>query len=1025
MSYKFNKAALLTGTIMAGAMVVSPAYAQVDEQVNEPALEPGAADAEIAPIIVTGSRIARRNVETAAPVAVVQDEEFELSGTVNVENVINTLPQVIPGTTSFSNNPGNGAATLNLRGLGAARTLVLVNDRRWMFYDTAQIVDLNTIPSFLLDSVDVVTGGASAVYGSDALAGVVNFRLRDIEGVELGGQYSITERGDGARYEVHGAIGTSFDDGRGNATVFAEYFNRSSIFQSDRGFSNFALGGESFGAPLQQFGSGTVPEGRINASATTTVRPALDLNGDGDTSDAGEAAVTAPLAQGLLVDNGVFFTPGTLGDGNGYTYNYAPANYLQLPQERYLIGGYADYDIGGGHTMYTEVAFVNNRVAQELAATPVTGTYNVNIDAVSPFLDQAAIDELNILDQREAAAAAQRQAFNDSLGYCGPGGMVPEDGTPCFGALPGAELGVVSTGINRRVIETGSRNSLDERNAFRVLGGMRGPINDYLSYDAYYMYARTRNANVQAGNISRSAFQAALDGSAPAINIFGLNTLTPAQVDQISIQAQNGDISTLENVVGTVSGTFGDFAIGTAEPVGFALGGEYRRVASQFLPDTALASGDVIGFNAGSPTEGAYDVKEVFGELNIPIEFGSARLELTGAARYSDYSLEAVGGTWTYAGGVQFSPIPDITLRGQYQRAVRAPNVGELFGGQAIGFPGATDPCGSADFLAANPGAGDLCVQNGVPAGNLGTGDVVQPNAQIPALFGGNPDLQEETSTSWTAGVVLQPSFFPGFTLTADYFDIKVEDFISIAGGSLAGLLNLCFGEVQDLNSPVCEPFVGTRNGDGTITVDNPPLVAGVNVAEYSVSGVDLQATYSTVLPFSLLTGTGEQDLNLSFLGTWTESNSFRPVADLERTIVCDGRFGVECGDPTASFKWTARASFIDGPLTTSVRWRHLSGVEDDDDTVNYNDFNGVERIPAYDLVDLTFSFMASESTTFTIGVNNLFDTLPQTPTFNGIIVSSDNNGTLLGDNQEQANTYPSTFDVLGRDFFASINFKF
>lgn len=1025
MSYRFTKASLLTGTIMAGAMIASPAYAQVDEQENEPSSEPLEATETVAPIVVTGSRIARRNVETAAPVAVVQDEEFELSGTVNVENVVNTLPQVVPGTTSFSNNPGDGAATLNLRGLGSNRTLVLVNGRRWMFYDTAQIVDLNTIPSFLLDNVEVVTGGASAVYGSDALAGVVNFQLKELDGVELGGQYSITERGDGARYEIHGAIGTSFDDGRGHATVFAEYYNRDSIFQDGRKFSTFSLGGESFGEPQQQFGSGTIPEGRINATTSTTIRPALDLNGDGDTADAGEAAVSAPLAQGLTIDNGVFYTPSVIGDGTGYTYNYAPDNYLQLPQERYLLGGYADYDIGNGHTMYAEVAFVNNRVAQELAPTPVTGTFNINIAAVSPFLDQNTINQLNTLDTRETAAAAARAAFNDSLGYCGPDDVVPEDATPCFGALPGAAEGVVSTALNRRVNETGSRNTLDERNAFRVLGGIRGPINDYLSYDAYYMYARTRNANVQAGNISRSAFQAGLDGSATPINIFGPGTLTPAMVDQISIQAQNGDISTLENVVGTISGTFGDFGIGGAEPVGFAIGGEYRRVASQFLPDTALASGDVIGFNAGSPTEGAYDVKEVFAELNVPIEFGSARLEFTGAGRYSDYSLDAVGGTWTYAGGVEFAPIPDITLRGQYQRAVRAPNVAELFGGQSIGFPGATDPCSSADFLADNPGSAELCLANGVPSSNLGMGDVIQPSPQIPALFGGNPDLQEETSTSWTAGVVLQPSFFRGLTITADYFDIKVEDFISIAGGSLQGLMELCYGEVQDLNSPVCEPFVGARNGDGIITVDNPPLVAGVNVAEYSVSGVDLQATYSTVLPFSFMTDTGEQDLNLSFMGTWTEKNSFVPVAELERTIECDGRFGIECGDPVASFKWTARASFIDGPLTTSVRWRHLSGVDDDDDTVDYSAFNGVERIPAYDMLDLTFSYAATEAMTFTVGVNNLLDNLPQTPTFDGIIVSSENDGTLLGDNQEQANTYPSTYDVLGRDFFASVNLKF
>ena len=191
-------------------------------------------------VVVTGSRIARRDLQTAAPIAVVGQEEFQLSGTVNVEQVINTLPQVIPGSTAFSNNPGGGVSTLNLRGLGSQRTMVLVNGRRWVSYDTSQVVDLNTIPAFLLEGVDVVTGGASAVYGSDALAGVVNFRLRNnLNGVIAGGQYGITERGDGRRYEGYVAIGGELGD-RGHATVYGEYYNRASIFQSARDFSRVA-----------------------------------------------------------------------------------------------------------------------------------------------------------------------------------------------------------------------------------------------------------------------------------------------------------------------------------------------------------------------------------------------------------------------------------------------------------------------------------------------------------------------------------------------------------------------------------------------------------------------------------------------------------------------------------------------------------------------------------------------------------------------------------------------------------------
>lgn len=980
-----KKASLLASTVIFGALVATPAYAQVVTP-EDPTLEPGAAEPgeETQMIIVTGSRIQRRNVETAAPVAVVDNEEFELSGTVNVENVVNTLPQVVPGITSNSNNPGNGTASLNLRGLGSTRNLVLVNGRRWMFYDTSQTVDLNTIPQFLLDSVDVVTGGASAVYGSDALAGVVNFRLRQVQGVELGGQYSITERGDGDRYEIHGAIGSDFADGRGNVTVFGEYYNRDSVFQGDRAFSNFALGGETFGAPLQQFGSSTVPFGRINTPGTTEV--------DG---------VTYNLGAGLVIDDAVFDTAGVGRARTGDLYNYAPVNYLQLPQERYLLGGYGEYEVADFATVYGEVTYVNNRVDAALASTPVTGTFNIDLDTIQPFVDAATFDAFQTLDQREAEVNAARIAA----------GLDPN--------LPGE--GVVSTFVQRRITETGLRENLDERNAFRVLAGVRGPIGDYLNYDAYYMYARTRNAQVQQGNISRSAFQAGLDGTGTPINIFGPDTLTDEMVDSITILAQNGDASTLQVASGVVSGTVGDFALGAAEAVGFAVGGEYRKVASQFIPDTALASGDVIGFNAGQATEGSYDVKEVFGEVNIPFETESGfRVELSGAGRYSDYSLEAVGGVWTYAGGIEVQPIPDITLRAQYQRAVRAPNVSELFGGQAIGFPGATDPCTRPEATSGT--LRDLCLANGVSPGQLGS-TAIQINTQIPALFGGNPDLFEETSDSYTFGAVLQPTAIPGLTVTADYFDIKIDDAITTIG--LQTSFDLCFNQVQDQNATVCAPFFGggSIRENGVITTANPPLLGGQNIATLATSGIDLQVSYGMDLPFSVL-GNGASDFNLSFLGTWTEKYEFVAFegADL---LQCAGKFGAECGEPIPSFKWTARASYVDGPLTFSTRWRHLSAVDDDDDSVDYGAFNGVERIPAYDLIDLTLAYDFRESVTFTVGVNNLFDTLPQTPTFDGVVVSSDNNGTLLGDNQEQANTYPSTYDVLGRDFFASVLFRF
>jgi len=986
MTNRFNKAALLAVTVMAGAVFATPAMAQGTP--DEPALETGASEPNGELIVVTGSRIARRDLETAAPVAVVNSEEFELSGSVNVESVINTLPQVVPGTTSFSNNPGDGTATLNLRGLGATRTLVLVNGRRWMFYNTDQVVDLNTIPQFLLESVDVVTGGASAVYGSDAIAGVVNFRLKDVQGVEVGGQYSLTERGDGARYEVHGAIGSEFADGRGSATVYAEYYKRDSIFQGDRDFSNFALGGETDGGDLQQFGSSTLPSGvlrYLGGAQGNTGLPAGTEFG---------AAGTNGFGTGVVFDQ-----PRDFRRRAGDLYNYAPVNYLQLPQERYLLGGYADYELGGGHRAYAEVSYVNNQVEAALAATPVTGNFNVDLATVQPFLVAGDFAQLQAIDAAETAQNATDGVADDP--------------------------GVVNLYVQRRVTETGLRQNLDERNSFRILGGITGPIGDYLNYDAYYMYARTRNANIQQGNISRSNFQAGLDGTGTPINIFGPGTLTPEMVDSITIQAQNGDISSLQVATAVISGTFGDFAITEAsDPVGFAVGGEYRKVAAQFIPDTALASGDVIGFNAGEPTNGDYDVRELFAEVAIPVRFGTAALDISGAARYSDYSSGTIGGVWTYAGGVEFAPIPDIKLRAQYQRAVRAPNVGELFGGLAIGFPGATDPCavaGAQNDATLNA----LCIATGVAPGSVGDPNI-RPDTQVPATFGGNAALGEETSDSYTFGVVLQPRFIPGLSITADYFNFKIEDAIATFGGGLNSTLNLCYNVVQDINSEYCQVIVGTRQGNGAITTANPPLLNQANVAKLEVSGIDFQVAYGTSLPFSLFTDTGEQRLQLSFLGTWTEKSDLYPVQGFDTVNECAGRFGATCGEPTPEFKWTSRASFIDGPVTTSLRWRHVGSVTDDDDTLDYTQFNGVEKIDAYDLLDLTFSYAASEALTLSVGVNNLFDTLPGTPLFdaNGIVTNRPNS-LLLGDNQEQANTYPSTYDVLGRDFFVSAMIKF
>jgi outer membrane receptor protein involved in Fe transport len=563
--------------------------------------------------------------------------------------------------------------------------------------------------------------------------------------------------------------------------------------------------------------------------------------------------------------------------------------------------------------------------------------------------------------------------------------------------------GFVRLQVNTRTTGISSRNVSNDRHAFRALAGLNGDLTDTLSYDVYYMYSRTRNAAIQEGNLSRSAFTTlAANGTC---NVFGEGLMSPQCLQSLSILAQNSFLSTLQVAQASVSGPL--FQLGWAsDPVAFAAGVEWRSMSGQFIPDTALASGDVVGFNAGQPTAGSYDAKEAFAELRIPIiqDGFIDRFELNGAARYSDYSLDAVGGVWTYAAGAELAPVRDIRFRGNYQRAIRAPNVQELFGGTAIGFPPATDPCSLAN-AATDATLRALCIATGVPAANVGQA-FLQPNPQIQGSFGGNPNLQEEVADTWTVGAVIQPRFLPRLNIAIDYYDIQIDNAIAPAAGGVNNILNFCYNVIQDANSEICGFIV--RDSQGIIS--GPPAIVtavNANLAQLSASGVDLQVDYSQPLGFSAF-GEGESRLSFFFLGSWTDSNTFVPIAGVDQVVECDGRFGLSCGtfgNPLPTWKWTSRVSWIDGPATISVRWQHVGSVRDDDDTTDYV----VERIGAYDLFDLAFAFNVNDNLTLNMGINNLFDKDPP----------------IIGSNQGQANTYPGVYDVIGRDFFISANLRF
>ncbi|QMW24515.1 TonB-dependent receptor [Sandaracinobacteroides saxicola] len=940
-------------------------------QAQTPAPTPAAAAAEAADadtIVVTGSRIARPDLESVSPVAVVSSQEIALKGTVNVEEVLNELPQFIPSQTAFSNNPGDGAATIDLRGLGAGRTLVLVNGRRWVSYDVTQLIDLNTIPAALIESTQVLTGGSSAVYGSDAISGVVNFIMKkDFQGVQLDAQYRITGRGDGGTFNANATIGGNFADGKGNATLFIGYIKRDPIFQGEREFSRRTVSEAGDGTTFFG-GSGSVPGTRF----TVPSNPVYS-----------SAGIPAPLVPG----NNLFLQNGSTRPYSGTTdaFNFAPDNYLQLPQERWLIGGFANYEVNEHLDFYTELAYINNRVPTQLAATPISG--NFTIPTTSSFYAPAVQSAFQAIDAGQVRSITNN-TFLDA----------PNDGR-------------ITIGIGRRMQEVGPRISSNERQAFRILMGVRGAIAGDWGYDAYYSYSRTTALESQFGNVSRSRFSQALlgcptgsaAGCAP-LNIFGPGNISPAAANFVKVDTKN-QTTIAEQVANfaITNGNLFDLGLG-ASPVAVSIGGEYRSVRGQFAPDFILSSGDVVGFNGGQPTGGGYNIREVFGELKIPILADRPffhSLELSGAARYSDYS-NSTGGVFTYAYGGSWAPVKDIRFRGQYQRAIRGPTIFALFQGSAESFPAFTDYCRLA-VAVSNSTLNASCRANGVPAALIGT-SFGSGNSQIRATVGGNPNLKEETSDTFSVGTVIQPSFVPGLSITVDYYNVKIKDAFFAPGAT--NIRDACFGTAANGYQPFDTSFCALIPRDPVNFEVDRLVNLTANSGFLQSRGIDFEVRYGMPLDFGVM-GAEESRLNFRLSGTRLLKYLFNPLAGIPDLLVdCTGRFGGTCGDPYAKWRGSFSTTFISGPFTGQVRLNYVGPSEDDETQGPVS----VTKLKGRVYTDLSFSWDINDRFAATFGASNLFDLTPP----------------IIGDlNNQQMNTYPSTYDPLGRRFFVGLRSKF
>jgi iron complex outermembrane recepter protein len=1000
---------LLASTLMIScAAFATPAFAQTvsgSAQDVSIAQDDATASQTSDDVVVTGSRLARPDIESAAPVAVVGAAEIALqAGSANIENVLNDLPQVTATTSGTSNNPGGGVATVNLRALGPSRTLTLVDGKRYVSYDVTQQVDLNTIPAALVERVDVVTGGRSAVYGSDAIAGVVNFILKkNFEGLDLQSQYNVSERGDSQIFDISGTIGANFSDGRGNATVHVGYLKREGTFAGARSFGQFAL--------TNVAGTATTPPTTINGGSGFVPQTRLIQTGLG-------------ALLGLGTDSLDFSPDGSL---TPYlptdAYNFSPINYIQVPQERFLISAQAHYEINDAIVPYISAQFINNRVTQELAPTPIGNTVAfgqsasgvlgpLTIQTNSPFLAPSVRAALSALDAAETNAATRNDGY------------------------------ILAPSFSSRTLALGPRRNDDDRNAYRIMVGLRGDLGSSWSYDGSYMYARTRNAQRQTGNVAlsnflaatRTAFQsgttvspfpiagapgggtlvcadatARASGCVPA-NIFGLNNISPAAISYLGIGATNlQEYTTQHAIFALTNPRLFDFGTG---PVGLAVGGEWRNESGAITPDQFLSSGNVAGFNPGQPTAGSYSVREAFAEVNIPLANDTFihRLELNAAGRVSDYS-NAPGTVYTYALNGIFAPIRDITIRGQYSRAIRGPSVNELFLGNTVSAAVNIDGCAVA---AAAPGGAlnAFCIAQGVPAAVLANpaqrAALGDPTVVAPTTFlGGNPNLKEETATTWTVGGVFAPTFLPGFTATVDYYNIEIEDYISRVGTANIGAA--CFEQqLQQFCSLL------TRNSLGQLERIND---RNANSGGLKTTGVDVGVNY-TYRPGSLF-GIEGGSIGFSFNGSRLLSYDYTPVLGLNIVRECAGRYGLFCtpaspgnvaGVPLPKWRHNARLTLGTEAVRASLQWRYLGPVRDSQDAVVY----ATERLPEVNYFDLTISGNVTDEFSLNVGVTNLLDKQPP------LLPSSQNGGA-----GEQTNTFPTVYDVIGRQFFVSTRLRF
>jgi len=876
-------------------------------------------------VVVTGTRIKRRDFTSASPLTTVDREQFEFSGQPTLEDYLNRMPQVVPDFDRTSNGNGDGTARLNLRGLGANRTLILMNGRRVAPSGVGGAVDVNNLPRTMIDKVEIITGGASTVYGSDAIAGVINFITRqDFDGLSIDSSYNVTEKGDSDIWDANILYGHELASGNGNITFYAGYYDRRPLLAGERDISRVVYVDTWENYEVIEYGSSIIPGGRL-------VAPSVDLGGE--------------------IGSATWDTDGTprIWDSRTDYYNFQPLNYLQNPLTRYSLGLTANFEVGENFESYFEAAYMSNKATSNLAEAPFFGDVQVNID--NPVLTPET-----------------RQLFEEQL-LVAPG-------------LAGFRL-------RRRMLELGPRIIETDRKYTRLLAGIRGDFNDNWGIDAWLTYTDADETDLRSNDGSRARLLQGLlvdpltgqcfdpSGGCVPLDLFGEGRLSQEGVDFILVEPFENITKRKQTLVSVVV-TGAPFDIWTG-PLEMAFGAEWRRDKASFKADDALFTGDTISFTGTSPVEGTESVWELYSEALVP--FINDRntghyLGLELGARYSSY--KNAGSVWTYKLGAEWQPMALLRFRTMYQHAVRAPNNQELFSEQFTQFGNAVtdfraDPCSASQSPSAN-GIVEKCLLQGLTASQIGVFEAI-PYYPSNFILGGNPALTPESSDTTTIGVVITPTAVPSLTMAVDWFDIEVTDTI----GEISAR-DICF-DPANTGNVFCENI--SRDASGNIVEVFEPIS---NRGLLGVKGIDTQLQYQSDLPSYLAIIDGSALLTVNAI--WSHYISMKSQENVATEIrECVGLFGWPCygvdkGDTFPENKINITLDYSTGPLDIHLFWRWVDSMDNAaplaSATFGYpNPELGIPDVPSYSYFDLGFGYRFNDELMVRAGINNLFDKQP------------------------------------------------